>query len=69
MTAKKNSISRILGQYSFVVVFIVIFGIYAITSSGLTLNGVMNIFRHSAVIGIIAIGMGLVCLIGESIFP
>lgn len=65
MTAKKNSISRILGQYSFVIVFIVIFGIYAITSSGLTLNGVMNIFRHSAVIGIIAIGMGMVCLIGE----
>lgn len=25
----------------------------------------MNIFRHSAVIGIVAIGMGLVCLIGE----
>ena len=25
----------------------------------------MNIFRHSAVVGIIALGMGLVCLIGE----
>lgn len=25
----------------------------------------MNVFRHSAVIGIIGIGMGLVCLTGE----
>lgn len=65
MTAKKKPLSRIIGQYSFVLVFIAIFIIYAITSNGLTLNGVMNIFRHSAVIGIIAIGMGLVCLIGE----
>lgn len=65
MTAKKNPISRIIGQYSFVFVFIAIFIIYAITSNGLTLNGVMNIFRHSAVIGIIAIGMGMVCLTGE----
>lgn len=65
MTSKRNPLSRILAQYSFILVFIAIFIIYAITSNGLTLNGIMNIFRHSAVIGIIAIGMGLVCLIGE----
>lgn len=65
MTAKKKPISRILGQYSFVFVFVAIFAIYALTSNGLTLSGVMNVLRHSAVIGIIAIGMGLVCLIGE----
>ena len=29
------------------------------------LEQVMNVFRHSAVIGIIGIGMGLVCLTGE----
>lgn len=35
------------------------------TSNGLTYSGFMNIFRHSAVIGIIAVGMGLVCIAGE----
>lgn len=65
MTAKKNPVSKVLAQYSFIFVFIAIFIIYACVSHGLTLSGVMNIFRHSAVIGIIAIGMGLVCLIGE----
>ena len=44
---------------------IAIFIVYAFTSSGLTWSGVMNVFRHSAVIGIIGIGMGLVCLTGE----
>ena len=62
---KKNSFTRALSQYSFVLVFIAIFIVYAITSNGLTWNGVMNIFRHSAVIGIIAIGMGMVCITGE----
>lgn len=62
---KKNSVSRLMGEYSFVLVFIAIFLVFAITSNGLTLNGVMNIFRHSAVIGIMGIGMGMVCLIGE----
>ena len=63
--SKKNSLSRIAGQYSYILVFIAIFIVYAITAHGLTWNGIMNIFRHSAVIGTIGIGMGLVCLIGE----
>ena len=53
------------GEYSYILVFIAIFIVYAFTSSGLTWSGVMNVFRHSAVIGIIGIGMGLVCLTGE----
>lgn len=65
MTSKKKPVSRFLAQYSFIIVFVTIFIIFAITSNGLTVNGIMNIFRHSAVIGIIAIGMGMVCLIGE----
>lgn len=52
-------------QYSFIFVFIAVFAVYALTSSGLTWSGVMNIFRHSAVIGILALGMGFVCLTGE----
>lgn len=68
MTEKKVSkktFTKLLSQYSFVLVFISIFIVYAVVSSGLTWNGVMNIFRHSAVIGIIGTGMGLVCLTGE----
>lgn len=62
----KSSIGSLISQYSYVIVFAVIFIIYAITSQGgLTWSGVMNIFRHSTVIGIIGIGMGLVCLTGE----
>ncbi|MBQ1312650.1 MAG: ABC transporter permease [Blautia sp.] len=62
---KKNPVAKALSQYSFILVFIAIFAVYALTSSGLTWNGVMNIFRHSAVIGIIGVGMGMVCLTGE----
>lgn len=65
MKTKKNGLSVILSQYSFIVVAVVIFIVYAMTSSGLTWDGIMNIFRHSAVIGIIAMGMGLICLTGE----
>lgn len=56
---------ELLGEYSYILVFIAIFIVYAFTSSGLTWSGVMNVFRHSAVIGTIGIGMGLVCLTGE----
>lgn len=52
-------------EYSYVFVFIVIFLVYASSSSGLTLNATMNILRHSAVIGVIAIGMGMVCITAE----
>ena len=57
--------SKYCGEYSFVIVFILIFLVYMLTCNGLTWSGMMNIFRHSAVVGIIAIGMGLVCLTGE----
>lgn len=65
MTTQKKSVAKYIGMYSYVLVFFAIFIVYAITSRGLTWNGAMNIFRHSAVIGTISIGMGLVCLIGE----
>lgn len=56
---------KIWSEYSFIFVLVAIFVVYAVTSSGLTWSGVMNIFRHSAVIGIVALGMGLICLTGE----
>lgn len=58
-------ISGFLGDNSFIVVFVSIFIVYAFTTNGLTWSGMMNVFRHSAVIGIIGLGMGLICLTGE----
>lgn len=59
------SLKGILHKYSYVIVFCVILAVYAFASNGLTVGALMNVFRHSAVIGTIAIGMGLVCLTGE----
>lgn len=60
-----GELSRWCGEYSYVMVFVLIFMVYALTSNGLTWSGIMNIFRHSAVVGIIGLGMGLVCITGE----
>jgi ribose transport system permease protein len=55
-----------VGGYTFVLIFIAIFITYLITNGGATTwNGVMNILRHSAVVGIMAYGMGLVILTGD----
>lgn len=64
-TTAKRSLSRLAGQYSYILVFVAVFLVWALTSSSLTWSGVMNIFRHSAIIGVLALGMGLVCLTGE----
>lgn len=61
----ENKVFKAIGTYSYILVFILIFLVYMATSADLTWGGIMNIFRHSAVIGIIALGMGLVCLTGE----
>lgn len=68
--SKKNKtlpgcISDFLGNNSYIIVFVAIFIVYAFTTNGLTWSGMMNVFRHSAVIGIIGLGMGLICLTGE----
>ena len=60
-----KKLGRIWTEYNFIFVLLIIFLIYMLTSSGLTWSGTMNIFRHSAVIGIVALGMGLICLTGE----
>lgn len=58
-------LASIWKNYSYIIVFLVICAVYAVSSSGLTLNATMNILRHSAVIGIIALGMGMVCITAE----
>lgn len=64
-TAGLASALGVVKRYSFVLVFLAILVVYAIANGGLTLNAAMNVLRHSAVIGTIAIGMGIVCLTGE----
>ena len=61
----KRSLTKTLGNYSFVLIFAFILIAYLIINAGATtLNGVMNILRHSAVVGIMAFGMGLVIITG-----
>lgn len=62
---KKNVLGSIWHNYSFIFVFFIIFIVYAVSSSVMTWSATMNILRHSAVIGIISLGMGMVCLTGE----
>ena len=50
--------------YSFICVCIFIFIIFMCMAPNTTWNGVMNILRHSSVIGLMAIGMGLVIITG-----
>ena len=60
-TTVPGRIAGFLGENSYIIVFVAIFIVYALTTNGLTWSGMMNVFRHSAVIGIIGLGMGLIC--------
>nr|WP_317323005.1 ABC transporter permease [uncultured Flavonifractor sp.] len=66
LTARRSgSITKTIGNYSFVLIFLCIFVAYLIINQGATTwSGVMNILRHSAVVGILAFGMGLVIITG-----
>lgn len=63
-TAKnKKSFAKVIGAYSFILIWACILIAYLIINAGATtFNGVMNILRHSAVVGIMAFGMGLVII-------
>lgn len=61
----RNKLSFAWKNYSFVFIFAAIFLFYVLVSTGLTWGGVTNILRHSAVIGIVALGAGLVIITGE----
>ena len=62
---EKSKRTKFLSEYSYIAVYVIILIVYVITNHGLTMSGFMNIFRHSAVIGIIGFGMGLICLTGD----
>ena len=63
--AQGGSFTKTLGNYSFVLIFLCILFAYLIINGGATTwNGVMNILRHSTIVGIMAFGMGLVIITG-----
>ena len=62
---KKSGFTKFLGEYSYIFVFIIIFIGYMIANNGITWPAAMNILRHSAAVGIIGIGMGMICLTGD----
>lgn len=54
-----------IGNYSFILIFLAILVAYLIINgSATTWDGIMNILRHSAVVGVISFGMGLVIITG-----
>jgi len=66
---KMGKVKSILGEiwqrYNFILIFIVIFAVFLIINgNATTLTTLMNIPRHSTVIGIIALGMGIIILTG-----
>lgn len=60
-----KSALKILSTYSYVFVFIALFFLYYLCNTSLTWTGVTNILRHSAVIGIMSLGAGLVIITGD----
>lgn len=65
MEKQSKKFFKFCSEYSFILIFIGIFLVYMYTSNGLTINATMNILRHSAVVGIMAIGLGLIILTGD----
>ena len=59
-------IKSIWHKYNFILIFLAILAVFLIINSGATtMTTLMNIPRHSTVIGIIALGMGLIILTGD----
>lgn len=66
MKAKSTYFSRIWNKYNYVLIFFVILIVLlGINGSATTWVSLMNIPRHSTVIGIIALAMGLIILTGD----
>ncbi len=61
-----KKIRKVWDEYNYIVVFLVIFLVYlVINGSQTTWTTVTNIFLHSAILGTIAVGMGLIVLTGD----
>ena len=64
--SQKNMAKEIWSKANFIIIFAVIFLVYLIINrNALTWTGIMNILYHSAVLGMIALGMALIILTGD----
>ena len=61
---KKNSFS--IGQYSYILICLVLFAAYWIINGRMSLKLFTNIFMyHSAIIGVLGLGMGMIIITGD----
>ena len=60
----RRGLSAAWSGYSFIFIFAVIFVVFLICNGGATWNGIMNILRHSSIVGILGLGMGMVIITG-----
>ncbi len=65
ITLKDRVKSLSLGQYSYIFIFVALFLVYYLVSGQLRWTGVTNILRHSAVVGLISLGMGFIIITGD----
>lgn len=68
MTKQKNSemLKNLWHDFNFIVIFLIIFiAFLIINGSATSWTSITNIFLHSAILGTIALGMGLVILTGD----
>lgn len=69
MTAKAETLNKkrsfSIGQYSYILIFAVLFLAYYFTSGQLTWNGVTNILLHSGIVGILSLGMGMIIITAD----
>ena len=68
MTKKssKQILKDLWQGYNFIVIFLIIFAVFLVINGGATSwTGITNILLHSAIIGTIALGMGMVVLTGD----
>ena len=59
--AKKKGFS--VGQYSYIFIFAALFIAFWLVSGSLTWSGVTMILRHSAVVGVLGLGMGMIIIL------
>ncbi|MCI8525093.1 MAG: ABC transporter permease [Oscillospiraceae bacterium] len=64
-TTEKKRSGFSIGQYMFIFIFLALFIVYYVVSTSLTWTGITNILRHSAVIGVISFGMGMIIITGD----
>ncbi len=61
----KKAVGKAWSGYSFIFIFVVIFVVWMISlGNSVTWPGIMIVLRHSAVVGLMAIGMGFVIITG-----